>query len=173
MKSINYNLKPQDLVVLLKIITLKESKWFQHTLAEGLKISQSEVSECLARSKYSGLLSASGKKVNILSLLDFISYGLKYTFPQQPGIVTRGLPTAHSALPLSEHIQSENAYVWPYAKGKVRGQAIEPLYKSVPEAMQNNPELHQILALIDAIRVGRARERDLAIKLLKEYLVDA
>ena len=74
------------------------------------------------------------------------------------------MPTAHSALPLSKEIVSEanDQYVWPSGDGTVRGQAIEPLYKSVPYAVSKDPELHQLLALIDALRVGRARERQIA-----------
>ena len=82
MKS-NNNLKPQDILILLKISTLGEQEWFQHTLSEDLNISQSEISECLARSKYSGLIDASRKKVNLLNLLEFIQHGIKYVFPHQ------------------------------------------------------------------------------------------
>jgi hypothetical protein len=39
-----------------------------------------------------------------------------------------------------------------------------PLYKSVPEAIRNDPGLYELLALLDAIRDGRARERKLAEK---------
>ncbi|TXD83196.1 hypothetical protein ESY86_13465 [Subsaximicrobium wynnwilliamsii] len=169
MKS-NNTLKPQDILILLKICTLEKQKWFQHTLAEDLNISQSEISECLSRSKYSGLIDASRKRVNLLNLLEFLQYGIKYVFPQQPGALVRGIATAHSAPPLNNKIQSDQNYVWPYARGNMRGQAIQPLYKSVPKAVLNDQNLHEILALVDAIRVGKVREQNLAISLLKERL---
>lgn len=172
MKSSN-NLKPQDILILLKICTLGEQEWFQHTLAEDLNISQSEISECLSRSKYSGLIDASRKRVNVLNLLEFIQYGIKYVFPQQPGSIVRGIATAHSASPLDKEIQSDQNYVWPYARGDMRGQAIQPLYKSVPKAILNNKKLYEVLALVDAIRVGKVREQHLAISLLKERLQHA
>lgn len=50
------------------------------------------------------------------------------------------------------------------------GQAIEPLYKSVPFAVRRDNELYAYLALLDAIRMGNARESNLAIKMLKERL---
>ena len=172
MKS-NNNLKPQDILILLKICTLGEQEWFQHTLAEDLNISQSEISECLARSKYSGLIDASRKRVNVLNLLEFIQHGIKYVFPQQPGPIVRGIATAHSASPLDKEIQSDQNYVWPYTRGDMRGQAIQPLYKSVPKAILKDEKLHEVLALVDAIRVGKVREQHLAISLLKERLQNA
>ena len=164
----NNNLKPQDILILLKICLLGDQKWFQHTLSEDLNISQSEISECLSRSKYSGLIDASRKRVSVLNLLDFIQYGIKYVFPQQLGPIVRGIATAHSASPLDKEIQSNQNYVWPYARGNMRGQAILPLYKSVPKAVLKDKKLHEVLALVDAIRVGKVREQNLAIKFLRE-----
>ena len=166
----NNNLKPQDILILLKICLLGDQKWFQHTLSEDLNISQSEISECLSRSKYSGLIDASRKRVSVLNLLDFIQYGIKYVFPQQLGPIVRGIATAHSASPLDKEIQSDQNYVWPYARGDMRGQAILPLYKSVPKAVLKDKKLHEVLALVDAIRVGKVREQNLAIKFLRERL---
>ena len=166
----NNNLKPQDILILLKICLLGDQKWFQHTLSEDLNISQSEISECLSRSKYSGLIDASRKRVSVLNLLDFIQYGIKYVFPQQLGPIVRGIATAHSASPLDKEIQSNQNYVWPYARGNMRGQAILPLYKSVPKAVLKDKKLHEVLALVDAIRVGKVREQNLAIKFLRERL---
>lgn len=172
MKNSN-NLKPQDILILIKICTIRDQEWFQHTLAEDLDISQSEISECLSRSKYSGLIDASRKHVNVLNLLEFLEHGIKYVFPQQPGAIVRGIATAHSAAPLANEIQSADNFVWPYARGQMRGQAIQPLYKSVPKAVLKDVVLHEILALVDAIRVGKVRERHLAISLLKDRLQHA
>lgn len=167
------NLKSQDILILLKICTLGEEEWFQHTLAEDLDISQSEISECLSRSKYSGLIDASRKHVNVLNLLEFIIHGLKYVFPQQPGAIVRGVATAHSANPLANEIKSIENFVWPYARGNMRGQAIQPLYKTVPKVVLKDKKLYEILALVDAIRVGKVREQQLAISLLKDRLQNA
>ncbi|WP_458625988.1 hypothetical protein [Winogradskyella sp. PC D3.3] len=166
----NNNLKPQDILILLKICTLANQEWFQHTIAEDLDISQSEVSEGLSRAKYSGLIDASRKHVNVLNLLEFLEHGVKYVFPEQPGAIVRGVPTAHSASPLSNEIHGNENFVWAYARGSMRGQAIQPLYKTVPKIVLKDHKLHEILALVDAIRVGKVREQHLAISLLKERL---
>ncbi len=83
----------------------------------------------------------------------------------------RGMPTAHSAPPLSELIQGgQEEFVWPYDHGNMRGQAIDPLYHTVPRAAAEDQCLHRFLSLADALRVGRARERKLATLKLKELL---
>ncbi len=163
-------MSPHDIVILLKIVAYGKQAWFQKPLSEALGISQSEVSKSLNRSKYAGLLDPKGKTVMKLALMDFLQFGLRYIFPQKPGPVVRGIPTSHSASPLKEHIQSTEDYVWPYGKGNVRGHSIMPLYPSVPAAALKDEQLYQLLSLVDALRVGRAREKELAIIELKKHL---
>jgi hypothetical protein len=163
-------ISPVDILVLLKIVGYGDEPWFQIPLAESLGISQSEVSKSLNRSKYAGLLDPGGKTVMKISLFEFLQYGLRYVFPQKPGPVVRGVPTSHSAHPLKEYIQSTENYVWPYGKGTVRGHSIIPLYPSVPEAALKDEKLHELLALTDALRVGRAREKEIAVIELKKRL---
>lgn len=170
MKSQNQQMKPQDVLLLLKIVSNNNPSWNQKPMAEDLGMSQSEVSEAVARCKYAGLLAPNGKTVMKMALMELLQYGLRYVFPQKPGAVVRGVPTSHSAKPLSDEIQSSEAYVWPYGKGTVRGHSIAPLYPSVPEAALKDEKLHELLALADALRVGRARERELAVKELKKRL---
>lgn len=46
--------------------------------------------------------------------------------------------------------------------GKMRGTTLEPLHKAVPRAAANDPVLYELLALVDALRDGRVRERQIA-----------
>jgi len=170
-KQVQQVMRPQDILVLLKIVAQGDRPWYHHTLAEALFMSQSEVSKSLERSRYAGLMDASRKKVMKQSVLEFLQYGIRYVFPQQPGPVVRGLPTAHSALPLNELIAGNEKYVWLSATGSDRGQSIIPLYPTVPKAIQLDEDLYYMLALVDAIRVGKTRERELAVNLLKKYLI--
>lgn len=156
-------MSPLDIVILLKLVAYGKQAWMQKSLAEALGISQSEVSKSLNRSRFAGLLDPKGKIVMKLSLMEFLQYGLRYVFPQKPGPIVRGIPTAHSALPLKDYIQSKEDYVWPYGKGNIRGHSIIPLYPSVPAAALKDEHLYQLLSLAEALRVGRARERELAI----------
>ena len=165
-------LKPQDILVLLKMVVAKERPWRVIDLAQELGLSPSEVSVGLERSRRSGLLDLSKRKVVWPALLEFLLHGLRYVYPAAPGALCRGVPTAHSAPPLAQQIMSneDDQYVWPSGSGTVRGQAIEPLYESVPLAAGKDPELYQLLALVDAMRVGRAREREIAAEELSRRL---
>jgi hypothetical protein len=143
-------------------------------MAYELGLSQSEVSASLERCRRSGLVDLEKRKPQPAALREFLLFGLKYVFPGELGTVVRGVPTAHSALPLSKKIVSTDTpseqYVWPSDDGKMRGIAVEPLYPSVPAAATRDPELHEVLALIDALRVGRARERKIAVEELEKRI---
>jgi hypothetical protein len=165
-------LRPQDIVVLLKILLMEKKSWRHLDLAFELGLSQAEITYSLDRLKESQLIATDKKSVNRAALLEFIIHGVKYVFPVAPGAYSRGIPTAHSTEPLSLVIVQDenNKYVWPYAKGKVRGQSIEPLYISAVEAAAKDQELHSLLALVDALRAGRARERKLAAEELTKIV---
>ena len=163
MKSSVYQLKSQDIVLLLKIISMNDPVWNQKPTAAALGMSQSELSESVRRSKYAGLLDPTGKTVMKHALLQLLEHGIAYVFPQRPGSLVRGVPTAHSSPPLNKLIQSGELYVWPYAKGKTKGLAIQPLYPSVPEAAEQDTLLHELLSLTDTLRVGKVREKELAV----------
>lgn len=164
-------MRPHDIVVLLKIVTKGKQNWLMKDLSYELHISASEISESLNRSNIAGLIGSNKKTLMRLALIEFLEYGIRYVYPQQPGAIVRGIPTAHSGPPLNEIIVSKEQYVWPYAKGQTRGQSIEPLYASVVKAVQNDKTLHELLALVDALRVGRAREKEIAINELKHRIL--
>jgi len=169
MKLVQPIMSPLDVVVLVKL-ALAHGPMQQIALARDLALSQSEISKSMARSRYAGLLFGKENQVMRQGLIDFIQYGVRYAFPTQPGPVVRGVPTAHSAQPLADHIKSDEPYVWPSAYGAVRGHGIAPLYPNVVDAVANDPQLHEALALIDALRVGRARERNIAVEELKKRI---
>jgi hypothetical protein len=172
MKTQQPTMSPLDIVVLLKIAGLGSQSWNQLSLAGELHISQSEISKSIARSRYAGLLDPTGKKIRNQTLLNFLVFGIAVVFPQQPGAIVRGIPTAHSAPPLNQIIQSEEPFVWLSGKGTSRGQSIAPLYPSVVHAAQIDNALYELLALVDAIRVGKVREKEIAIKELKYRILN-
>jgi hypothetical protein len=103
---------------------------------------------------------------NHSNLKEFLIHGVKYAFPAERGAPTRGIPTAEAVSPLKQHFPQDFPLppVWPYAEGPVRGIAFSPLYKNVPQASLRDSKLYELLALVDAIREGRAREREIAIR---------
>jgi len=164
-------MRPQDIVILLKVLSLQHKEWLSIDIASFLRISPSEVSESLNRSDIAGLIDKNKKNVNVRSFKEFLVYGLKYVFPAQPGAIVRGIPTAHSAPPISEFIsQGQEKYVWPFAKGNARGQTIEPLYKTVPLVALDDILLYQLLVITDTLRIGRAREVKIAINELDKII---
>lgn len=161
-------IKPQDILILLKIASLKEKDWSMNDLAKSLSLSQSEVSKGLSRLVFTGLIDESKRIPALNALYDILVSSVRYFFPVKPGGIQRGIPTAHSALPLSKKIRSEFKYVWPSPEGKERGESIEPLYKTAPLAALQDEKLYELLSLVDALRVGKVREQKLAREELKK-----
>jgi len=166
----NNGMRPQDVVVLLKILLLKDKPWMKKDLAQALFISPAEVGHSLNRSQLAGLVDPDRKKVLKKSFLEFLIHGFPYVFPVRPGGMTIGVPTAHSAPILSKYIVSEEKLVWPFAGGKAKGHAIAPLYKGAIEASLRDLELYEFLVLCDVLRIGRLREKQKARELIETRL---
>lgn len=163
-------MRPLDIVVLLKITALGQTEWKQKDLAYSLGISASEVSESLSRSELAGLIDEKKQKVMARSLYEFLFHGFKYVYPQRPGAITLGMPTAISAPAFSSIVTGKDTFVWPDPEGTIRGQTIEPLYDTVPGACRKDQLLYELLALTDIIRIGRVREVEAAGKELRKRL---
>lgn len=163
-------MRPQDVVILLKIAAKGKTSWMMKDLSNELEISASEISESLNRSMLANLIGNDKKTLMKAALLDFLEHGFKYVYPQKPGALVRGMATSHSAEPLKKTLQSEEHYVWPFAQGNLRGQSIEPLHPSVPNACLKDNVLYKLLALTDALRVGKIREQKLAIAEIKKII---
>lgn len=165
-------LKPQDIVILLKIFGA-ERDWNYRSIAQALFMSIGEVHNGLNRATIAQLYDAIEKRPRLQALEEFLVHGLKYAFPAERGSVTRGMPTGYAAPPLSQiFAQSVDDYppVWPDPEGSTRGYKLAPLYDSVPQAAKQDKDLYELLALVDAIRDGRARERKLAAEQLHSRL---
>jgi len=169
--KIHKGMRPQDIVILLKIISLSNKEWRYSDIASSISISQSEISEALNRCLIAKLIDNKKRNVHINSLFEFLVYGLKYVFPAVPGAIVKGIATAHSAPPLKEYFgQVKDNYVWTYARGKQRGQAIDPLYKTLPGVVEQDKLFYELLAITDTLRIGKAREIKIAVDELKKRL---
>ena len=166
-------LRPQDVVVLLRLSLEREAVLTYAALAAELRLTASEIHAGIERAVTAQLArkDTAGRPVVLLEPLRlFVQHGLRYCFPATRGEMTRGVPTSHAAAPLKALIvpSSEPVPVWPYKAGAVRGAAFYPLYPTVPEAALANPALYELLALVDAVRGGSPRERALAIAALDQ-----
>ena len=159
-------LKPQDVVIMLKLIAWEDSEWSYPALSHELSMSTSEVHAGVKRAVAARLMDMHRKIPIKRNLLEFLIHGVKYAYPPDRGGVTRGLPTSYAAQPLKDLIMQTDdpPPVWPDPEGQVRGYEFSPLYSSVPHACKVDPKLYEILALVDAIRDGRARETQIAVK---------
>lgn len=159
-------LKPQDVFVVLKLVTAGSPRAPYAQLARDLGMSASEVHACVKRAQASGLLHgpALNDAPNLAAIEEFLVHGLRYAFPAERGAMTRGVATSFGAAPLRTHFPAVEGVVpvWPYAQGQQRGVGLAPLYKTAPQAALRDPALHELLALADALRDGRVRERSLA-----------
>ena len=168
-------LKPQDVLVLLKQVANPATIWTFATLAEGLHLSASQTHRSVQRCLAAGLAVSKGRgewQAARSALLEFAVHGVRYAFPETQGRARRGIPTSFGTLPLSADINSAagDAPVWPHPSGTVRGPSLSPLCKTAPDAALVDPALHEMLALLDALRAGRSRERALAEKYLAERM---
>ena len=179
-------MKSQDIIVLLKLALLHQRISSDQAIeadafsARGLEavlgISKSEVNASIKRSIGAGLAlkerTSGYPKANINALLEFIVHGIRYVFPVQPGAMVRGMATAAAAPVLKNELKSAGDYicVWPDAEAKEMGQSLKPLFKSAAIAARRDPELYDLLALVDAIRLGNPRESKLAQALLEQRL---
>lgn len=160
-------MKQQDIIILLKLIVIGDRKWIYDDLAKELFMSKSSIHAGLKRAEAAKLINLKiSKQPFRRALLEFLIHGVKYAYPPKKGCIMRGIPTAYAAPPLSKQIVADSDLppVWPYAEGKVKGYQFSPLYQSVPQASLRDQALYELLTLIDAIRDGRARERELAAK---------
>ncbi len=173
MSNKQLTLKPQDLVVALKIAVHPEQEFTYANLASQLFMSPSEVHTCVKRAQACGLLVRSKEHAaSKYALNEFLAHGIQYVFPHMNGMLTRGIPTGLAGPPLSAYFPLADGLpqVWPTPDGISQGIALLPLYPSVPLACASDLELYGVLTLVDALRGGKAREREIAMKLVKEYL---
>ena len=97
----------------------------------------------------------------------------EYVFVPDMGSVSRGMPTAHAAPAFaSDFPDGELPPVWPDPEGTQSGIAFSPLYKSATVAAGSDAALYELLAAVDCIRGGRAREKKSAIHKLRQRILD-
>jgi len=156
-----------DMYVLLKIASLKGRRdWTQGLLAAEIGVSPSTVNRALKRAAIAKLYHPTSKKMNLRSLEEALVHGSRYFLAPERGGESRGTLTAWAAPPLDAEISSSDPLppVWPNPLGETRGFSIEPLHPSAPKVAVRDPDFYAVLALVDALRLGDNRERDLAGK---------
>ena len=161
-------LKPQDFLVTLKIALNEMRKLTFFELGDELAMSTSVVHGATERAKICKLLMSENNNLvaNYSSLQEFILHGIKYVFPPILGSIKKGMATGTAARPLKEFFKQGDMleFVWPDPEGELRGVSLQPIHPSVPSAARKDSKLYEVLVLVDAIRIGAAREREIAKK---------
>ena len=166
--------KPADIYVLSGLLS-DEGDWTYRSLADRLEVPHSVVQRALSRAGEADLYSQERREVHRPHFEELAIHALRFVAPARLGALAPGVPAAWAAEPMAGAIRSsgeEPPPVWPFARGRVRGQAIEPLHAAAPAAVEAWPELGETLALLDSLRAGDARVRQVAGELLSKRLRD-
>lgn len=161
-------LRPHDVAVALQLALSPEDGYA--ALAEAVGLSVSEAHAAVGRLTRASLFNRDRREIIPSALLAFVISGVPHAFPPMLGPETRGIPTAAAAAPLASTFPNAEQHVWPSALGTVRGPSLTPLYPKAIYIAARQPALYELLTLVDALRVGRARERRFAADLLRERL---
>lgn len=167
-------MKPQDVVVALKLVALQGERLTYAELGKRLFLSQFEAHAACQRLLAARLAVELEGVIRPVagSLREFIRYGAPFCFPAVRGELTIGIPTAQGAPPLKDRVlfADENPPVWPHPEGTVRGIALLPLYPKAPYAALEDNALYELLALLDALRIGQKREQGMAADMIGQRL---
>jgi DNA-binding transcriptional ArsR family regulator len=159
-------LRPADVGVALSLVEYPGASFEQ--LHEVLGISQSNAHAAVRRLRQAGLVRQDERVVVRSNLLDFLVHGVRYAFPGSLGASAKGVPTSHAGPVLSHDVVADDAIVWPSAEGSVVGRSLPPLVPKAAELPVRSPIVYALMTLVDALRVGRIRERRLATAHLRE-----
>jgi hypothetical protein len=169
-----WSLKPQDLAIAFKLVCHTGQRLPYARLAKEMYLSAFEAHSCVARLTSARLMAeiSGEKKVVLSSFLPFVLAGASHFFPPVQGQVTVGIPTAYAIESFNKHFAntSDLPPVWPHPEGKVRGASLLPLYPKLPLAALEDKALYDLLALFDILRIGQAREKKIATRLLERLL---
>jgi hypothetical protein len=168
-------LKSGDLVVLLGLLRHPAGDWTVRSLAAELRLPPATVQRAIERLAFVRVFDAGRRRVNVGACEELFVHALRFIAPAVVGGETRGLPTAWAAPPLVGQLAGNGDLppVWPDPLGEVRGLELQPLHPRVVSLAQADAEMYELLVLVDGLRVGDARVRALAVRLLSEWILAA
>ena len=165
------SLRPFDIAVALRLVLVPEDRY--EPLAIALATSTSAVHRSVARLQHAGICGPGSRTVAEPALHEFLVHGARYAFPAVHGPERVGLPTAGAHPDLATVFGADEAVrtlVWPMEGGAVRGETLVPLFNGLTKVVTRDARLHRMLACVDGIRVGTARQRGAAAELLQHLI---
>lgn len=161
-------LRPADVAVALQVACAADQTYAQ--IGNALGTSSSTAHDAIQRLRAAGLIQDDRIRVNRNALFEFLEHGVRYAFPATLQAAAKGIPTAFAGPALASSIVFDHPVVWPAADGTAFGPTITPLLPRIAHLPVRHPELYRLLTLVDAVRIGRSRERALATDLLRSAL---
>jgi DNA-binding Lrp family transcriptional regulator len=143
------NMRPQDVLVVLKLSSNDGWDRSYAALAEELGLSASEVHAAIRRLIEARLLDPETKKARPIALRNFLVHGVPYVFPVRSREVTTGMPTGWAAPAMEGMVVSGDQLppVWPDPEGEVQGVSVRPLYSSVARAARRDSKLYAVVSV--------------------------
>jgi len=165
-------LHPADIYVLCGLLVAADQPWTYRELAGELDVPLPVVQRALQRLEEADLYSSQTRSVHRPNAEELLVHGLRFLFQARLGAVVPGVPAAWAAAPVSHVIRESGDLppVWPSARARVRGQALQPLHKSAVVAAEKLPQLGELLAIVDSLRAGDVRVRSVAADMLTKTM---
>ena len=170
-------LKPQDTLLVLKYWSIRRDAQDQDSSVRGISevigISASEVSKGTKRLVASRLVVERSGSIfaEVGGLLEWLSFGVRYAYPQEYIGYGRGMATSWNCPQLHSEIAPPiPPFVWAVSGGDVDGALIKPIHNSVPIAASRDDFLYRAMSLLEAIRGGKPRELAIARELLSNLI---
>lgn len=167
-------LKPQDVLLACQLALSGKISPTHEVLGKMLHLAPSTVYEALKRCRQAKLVTDTeyGPKVVQHRLYDFLVHAVPVLYYPRRVASIRGIPTAlfYSSFRGKFTKPGDLATVWPYSKGKEIGEGLLPIYPSIPIACSQNVELYELMATIEVLRVGKTREKAVALTYLDSLI---
>ena len=165
-------LSTTDVAVLLHLLVHPDASYGD--MAAMLGVGKATAHASVARLLRSGLAHAVGQSGVAAALGpagEFLQYGAAYAFPAVTVPRARGIRTGFAA-PGNEGLNALDVFpmVWPSRLGNAFGMGVTPLVPRAPDVSFRDPALYRLLALVDVLRLGDARAREVARAAVLEAL---
>jgi hypothetical protein len=165
-------IRPSDIAALLFLSAHPGEPYGQ--MAAVLGLSKSTAHKAVSRLIQLGLaVKDDGGRIHIeaeqaIELLRVI----RYVFPSVQTEKARGVPTGLAALTaVPSSLDNIVTMVWPSRLGSAVGVGVQPLIPNAPDIAFRDPKLYRLMAIVDALRLGDARDREAATVALQKALV--
>jgi len=160
-------MKPQDIIVAL-VLTEPPARRAYAQIAEAAAISVSEAHAAVSRLAAAGLVDLR-RRTRGGRLLAFLVDASRIVFPPTFGAEAQGIPTGADTFD-DPGLPGDRRWVWPTRDGTARGMSLQPLYRTAPDVARASERMHQLLAAVDMLRAGSAREIEWAARYLQRQL---